>query len=161
MSEIENSLHQGGCSCGEVRYEVTGNPLFVHCCHCSNCQQQSGSAFALNAMIEADRVSLLGGKTETIEVPTPSGRGQKITHCPRCRIALWSNYGGAGEAIHFIRVGTLDNPNVFPPDIHIFTSTKQQWVALNDDKPVVEEYYKSSEYWPGPSISRMKEALSK
>jgi hypothetical protein len=161
MSEIENSLHQGGCSCAEVRYEVTGNPLFVHCCHCSNCQQQSGSAFALNAMIEADRVNLLSGETETIEVPTPSGRGQKITRCPRCRIALWSNYGGAGEAIHFIRVGTLDDPNVFPPDIHIFTSTKQQWVALNDGKPVVEEYYKSGEYWPRPSISRMKEALNK
>jgi hypothetical protein len=128
---------EGGCTCTAVRYRMSRAPLFVHCCHCRWCQRETGTAFALNGLVEASEVSLLQGEVEIIDTPSNSGRGQRISRCPHCRVALWSNYSGAGEAIHFVRVGTLDNPDAFPPDIHIFTSSKQPWVNLEGGAPVV------------------------
>ncbi len=150
----ETSYVEGGCTCGFVRYRMGGSPLFVHCCHCRWCQRESGSAFALNAMIEAQRVELVRGRVEAIVTPTLSGKGQKISRCPTCWIALWSNYAGAGDAVRFVRVGTLDEPDRLPPDIHIFTASKQPWVALTPGIPIVEEYYRASEYWPKASLER-------
>ena len=123
MSATANTAQilEGGCTCRRVRYRMHGNPLFVHCCHCRWCQRETGTAFALNAMIEADRVQLLQGEVEAIDTPSNSGKGQRISRCPHCRVALWSNYGGDGDAIRFVRVGTLDEPDRFAPDVHIFT----------------------------------------
>lgn len=145
---------EGGCTCRNVRYRLTSKPLFVHCCHCRWCQRDSGTAFAMNAMIEADRVERLGGEVEVIDTPTLSGKGQKISRCPKCRIAVWSNYAGAGPTVHFVRVGTLDEPDRLPPDIHIFTMSKQPWVALPTGVPAVEEYYDRNELWPQESLDR-------
>jgi hypothetical protein len=145
---------EGGCTCRSVRYRMTTKPMFVHCCHCTWCQRETGAAFALNAMIEADRVEVLQGEVEVVNTPSNSGKGQKITRCTKCRIALWSNYSGAGDAVRFVRVGTLDEPGRFPPDIHIFTSTKQPWVMLPPGTPAVPEYYKASERWPKESLER-------
>lgn len=145
---------EGGCDCRHVRYRLETPPLFVHCCHCRWCQRETGSAFALNALIEADRVTLLGAEPEIVDTPSNSGKGQKIARCPKCRIALWSNYAGAGPAVRFVRVGTLDEPDHLPPDIHIFTASKQPWVVLPPGTPAVPEYYDSKEYWPAPSLAR-------
>jgi len=132
--------------------------MFVHCCHCRWCQRESGAAFALNGLLEAGQLELLAGKVEVIDTPSNSGRGQKISRCPTCRVALWSNYAGAGDAIHFVKIGTLDDPDAFPPDIHIFTSSKQPWVNLEGGAPAVEEYYRRSDYWPAESIERLRRA---
>jgi hypothetical protein len=145
---------EGGCTCRAVRYRMMTKPMFVHCCHCTWCQRETGAAFALNAMIEADRVELLQGEVEVVNTPSLSGKGQKISRCPNCRIAVWSNYSGAGDAVRFVRVGTLDEPGRFPPDIHIFTSTKQPWVVLPEGTPAFAEYYKASEHWPKESLER-------
>ena len=145
---------EGGCSCGAVRYRMTSQPLFVHCCHCRWCQRESGAAFALNALIEADRVVLLQGEPEIVNTPTASGKGQKIARCPHCRIALWSNYAGAGDTVRFVRVGTLDQPDLLPPDIHIYTASKLPWVTLPPGVPAVPEYYSSKQYWPPESLAR-------
>jgi len=147
---------EGGCTCRQVRYRMTSRPLFVHCCHCSWCQRETGSAFALNAMIEADRVELLSGAPECVDTPSASGKGQKIWRCPSCRVAVWSNYSGAGETVRFVRVGSLDEPGRLPPDIHIFTSTKQPWVVLPDGVPVMEDFYQRSRYWPADSQERFR-----
>ena len=150
---MASETFEGGCTCRSVRYTMKSKPLFVHACHCSWCQRETGTAFALNALIESDRVEVTG---EAIQVNTPSnsGKGQVIARCPKCHVALWSNYGGAGDKLRFVRVGTLDEPARLPPDIHIFTSTKQPWVTLDDGKPAVPEYYKSSEMWPKESLER-------
>jgi len=153
MSDDTSPL-TGHCTCNDVRYHMTGRPLFVHCCHCRWCQRETGTAFALNAMIEADRVTLLQGAPEVVHTPSNSGKGQKIWRCPRCRIALWSNYAGAGDAVNFVRVGTLDEPDRLPPDIHIYTSTKQPWVVLPPGVPAVPEYYDRNKYWPKESLER-------
>ncbi|WP_339742947.1 GFA family protein [uncultured Maricaulis sp.] len=146
----------GGCGCGSVRYRVELEPLIVHCCHCRWCQRQTGTAFALNALIEATRVSLLAGEVETIDTLSPSGKGQIIARCPKCRVAVWSNYhmGGLRERIRFIRVGTLDNPDRLPPDVHIFTSTKQPWVILPPDDYAVDEFYNYENTWTRGSLKR-------
>ena len=144
----------GGCTCRQVRYRMTSKPMFVHCCHCRWCQRETGASFALNAMIEADRVALLSGEPELVLTPSESGRGQKIWRCPTCRIAVWSNYGGGGDAVRFVRVGTLDEPDRLPPDIHIFTASKQPWVVLPEGTPAVAEFYDIKAMWPRESQER-------
>lgn len=153
MTTVSDSF-DGGCTCRQVRYRMNSRPLFVHCCHCSWCQRETGSAFALNAMIEADRVQSLSGEIAVIDTPSHSGKGQNIARCPRCQVAVWSNYAGAGEAIRFVRVGTLDDPSVLPPDIQIFTANKQPWVVLSPEIPAVPEFYRLSERWPAESLDR-------
>jgi len=150
----EATFCDGGCTCRFVRYRMATKPLFVHCCHCRWCQRESGASFALNAMIEADRVQLLQGEIEVVDTPSNSGKGQKVSRCPRCRIAVWSNYAGGGNAIRFVRVGTLDAPDLLPPDVHIFTASKQPWVVLPPNTPAAAEYYKASEMWPEESLER-------
>jgi hypothetical protein len=152
---------EGKCTCGLVRYRMTSRPLFVHCCHCTWCQRESGAAFALNAMIEADRVELISGEPRVVDTPSNSGKGQRISRCPKCQVAVWSNYSGAGDAVRFVRVGTLLEPGRLPPDIHIFTSTKQPWVTLSPDTPAVAEYYDRKAHWPRESLERREALLAK
>ncbi|KAK2834910.1 hypothetical protein FQN49_006793 [Arthroderma sp. PD_2] len=147
---------EGGCDCKQVRYRVKTAPLIVHCCHCTWCQRETGSAFAINAVIESDRFELLTGKTETINTPSESGTGQEIVRCSTCRVALWSFYANAGKLTSFVRVGTLDDPNNLPPDVHIFTSTKQKWVVIPPGVPVAEIFYKLEETWSKESLERME-----
>lgn len=149
----------GGCDCRHVRYRMTTRPLIVHCCHCSWCQRESGAAFALNAMIEADRVRLLSGEVRLVDTPSASGEGQKIARCPRCLIALWSHYAGAGAILSFVRVGTLDEPDRLPPEIHIFTSTKQAWLQIPAGTPAVAGYYDREKYWSAESLARSRAIL--
>ena len=152
---------EGGCSCRTVRYRLTATPIFVNCCHCSWCQRETGSAFVLNAMVETDRIVLLAGAPISIDTPSASGRGQKIVRCPQCHVALWSHYSGAGQGIAFLRVGTLDAPGQFPPDIHIYTSTRLPWVVLPEGVRAVPEYYDAKTTWPAASLERFRAARSR
>ncbi|GAA0746500.1 GFA family protein [Ideonella azotifigens] len=145
---------EGGCDCRMIRYRLNLAPLFVHCCHCRWCQRESGASFALNAMIESDAVDSLGGEVALVHMPSESGEGQQIARCPRCQVAVWSHYAGAGPLVKFVRVGTLDNPDLLPPDIHIFTASKQPWVLLSGDVPAVPEYYDRAQHWPASSLQR-------
>jgi hypothetical protein len=151
---LSTDTFEGGCTCRHVRYRLTSRPMFVHCCHCRWCQRETGSAFVLNAMIEADRVEPLSGEVDVVDTPSNSGRGQKISRCPKCHVAVWSNYAGAGPAIRFVRVGTLDEPDRLPPDIHIFTESKQPWVVLPSGVPAMPEYYDPRQMWPKASQDR-------
>jgi len=148
-------VFNGHCTCNHVRYRVTGKPLLVHCCHCRWCQRETGSAFVLNAMIEAERVELLAGEVEVIVTPSESGKGQKIARCPKCHVAVWSNYPGGGDAVRFVRVGTLDEPDRLPPDVHIYTMSKQPWVILPEGVPAFREFYELEKLWPKESLERL------
>jgi hypothetical protein len=150
---------EGGCTCRAARYRMSSSPMVVHCCHCSWCQRETGSAFAINAMIEADRVELLAGAIELIDTPSNSGHGQQIARCPTCRIALWSLYAGTGPHVRFVRVGTLDEPARLPPDVHVFTSTKLPWVCLPEGVPAVPEFYDRKTIWRPESLARREAIL--
>jgi hypothetical protein len=144
---------EGGCSCGAVRYRLTSEPLFVHCCHCLNCQRQTGSAFAINVLIEADRVELLAGEPEPVPVPRSGGKKQRIFRCPTCRVAVFSTYTRA--TIRFVRAGTLDDPSDVEPDVHIYTRSKVPWVELPESVPAFPAYYDTAKLWPAASLERL------
>jgi hypothetical protein len=152
---------EGGCDCRLIRYRMETRPLFVHCCHCRWCQRESGASFALNAMIESDRVTNLGAEPELVLTPSESGRGQRIARCPECRIAVWSHYSGAGPLVKFVRVGTLDAPELLPPDVHIFTASKQPWVVIPPGAAAFPEYYEREKLWPAESLARRQVLLPK
>lgn len=151
----------GRCSCGAVTYALTDAPMIVHCCHCTWCQRESGSAFALNAVIETQRLAITRGAPERSVLPSASGKGQDMMRCPDCQVALWSHYGGGGDRIAFVRVGTLDNPADCPPDIHIFTSSKLPWVQIPAGARVAEEYYSPRDVWSEASQRRWRHAMGK
>jgi len=134
-------MMEGGCACGTVRYRLKARPFAVHCCHCRSCQRETGTAFALNGLVETAEVELLAGEPVTIDTPSESGKGQEIARCPRCEVALWSHYGGMGERASFIRVGTLDDPDACPPQVHIFARSKQPWVVLPESAQAFEAFY--------------------
>ena len=144
---------EGGCACGEVRYRLTSAPLFTHCCHCLNCQRQTGSAFVINVLIEADRVELLAGEPQAVDVPRGGGKKQRIFRCPNCQVAVFSRYTRAG--IRFVRGGTLDDPSSVSPDVHIYTRSKLTWVELPDSVPAFATYYDVKELWPTASLDRV------
>lgn len=150
----DTETFDGGCTCRYIRYRMLSRPMFVHCCHCRWCQRETGASFALNALIERNRVELLHGEVSIVDTPSNSGKGQKIARCPHCQIAVWSHYTAASRQICFMRVGTLDTPDCMPPDIHIYTMSKQPWVILPPDIPAVPRYYKTEEMWPEESLER-------
>lgn len=151
-----NEGYEGGCTCGHLRYRVKSAPLIVHCCHCTWCQRQTGTAFAINAPIEADRVELLVGNVKEFSMATPSGKGQTIARCQKCMVAVWGNYymGGLERRVRFIRAGSLDNPELLPPDIHVFTSAKQPWVVLPPTARAVSVFYDFATTWSDDSLKR-------
>jgi hypothetical protein len=155
----ESTTYDGSCLCGHVRYRMTTSPLIVHCCHCRSCQRRTGSSFALNALIEPDRLQLLAGEVQVVDAPSDTGKDQKLSSCPRCRVALWSKY--AESAVLFVHVGTLDEPDRLPPDIHVFTASKQPWVLLPPGARTFAAFYAPGEVWPKESLQRRAEMLAR
>jgi len=153
-----NASLEGRCACGEVRYRLTSPPMFVHCCHCRNCQRHTGSAFVINLLIEASRVELLGGNPQPITMPLDGGSPNRIFRCPRCQVAVWSEYGGR-SALLFVRAGTLDDPAAVAPDVHIYTRSKLPWVELPSSVPAFDTFYDRKKLWPAASLERRKSAL--
>ncbi|HVU00147.1 MAG TPA: GFA family protein [Polyangiaceae bacterium] len=150
---------EGGCACGAVRYRLESAPMFVHCCHCKDCQRQTGSAFVLNALIETDRVTILSGAVVRSPMPTDSGRPHGIDRCAACGTAVWSEYGGLAK-LRFVRVGTLDDATLFSPNVHIYTRSKLPWIVLPEGVPAFDAYYDSKKLWPEESLARRRAALS-
>jgi hypothetical protein len=162
VSELDPVVHEeefmsvsreGGCACGAVRYRLASDPLFVHCCHCLNCQRQTGSAFAINILIESDRVELLGDDPQPVDAPRDDGSMQRIYRCPACQIAVFSEY--SSPEVWFVRGGTLDEPRSVEPDVHIFTKSKLGWVTLPESTPAFEIYYDTRSQWPPASLERL------
>jgi len=151
-------MREGGCACGGVRYRLTSEPMIVHCCHCLNCQRQTGSAFVVNLLIEGDRVELLAGEPQAVEVPRDDGSKQRIYRCPGCQIAVYSEYGG--PALRFVRGGTLDDPKGVTPDVHIYTRSKVGWVTLPEGAAAFDGYYDTKQLWPAESLERLRAAFA-
>jgi len=152
------SLLEGGCACGAVRYRLAAAPMFVNCCHCTWCQRETGGGFAINAIIETSRVVVTKGVSEAAPTPSESGRGQIIHRCPGCHVALWSHYGER-TAMAFVRAGALDDAAAVTPGAFIFTRSKLPWVVLPPEIPAFEVYYDMEMLWPAESLARRAAAL--
>ena len=148
----------GGCACGEVRYRLTSEPLFTHCCHCLNCQRQTGSAFVINLLIESDRVELPASEPQAVQAPRDDSSTQTIYRCPVCQVAVYSEYGR--PEVKFVRGGTLDEPGSVEPDVHIFTRSKLGWVRLPEAVPAFEIYYDTKSLWPAASLERLAAVMA-
>jgi hypothetical protein len=131
--------------------------MFIHCCHCLNCQRQTGSAFVINLLIEADRLEILAGTPQQVGVPRDDSSVQQIFRCPDCEVAVFSEYGP--PQVRFVRSGTLDDPTDITPDVHIFTRSKVGWVTLPPESPAFEVYYDSKKLWPAESLRRLRAVL--
>jgi hypothetical protein len=151
-----SDAREGGCACGAVRYRLASEPMFVHCCHCLHCQRQTGSAFVINLLIEADRVELLSGEPQVVDAPRDEDPPQRIHRCPACQVAVYSEYGA--PEVRFVRGGTLDDPASVAPDVHIFTRSKVPWLTLPDGTPAFDEYYDARELWPAETRARYRAA---
>jgi hypothetical protein len=156
--EVMSVAREGGCACGAVRYRLVSDPLFTNCCHCLNCQRQTGSAFVINLLIEADRVELLRGLPQPVDVPRDDGSKQTIFRCPACQVAVFSQYTRPG--VWFVRGGTLDGPSGVTPDVHIYTRSKLSWVTLPDSVPAFEAYYDAKALWPAASLERLEAIMA-
>ena len=154
------STKTGGCACGYIRYTLNSTPLIIHCCYCNTCQRATGSAFVLNLLIESKHVSLDkdSGKPIAIRTPSCSSAGQLITRCPKCYVAVWSNYAGAGPYTSFVRVGTLDEESKkgAEPDVHIYTESKAPWMTLPEGVLAKEKYYDLIGVWSEESLKRLE-----
>jgi len=159
MSPDPTFSAEGGCTCRAVRYRLTSSPLIVHACHCRWCQRETGSAFVINAMIESDRLSVPGQPPILVDTPSESGAGQRIARCPHCQVALWSHYAGGGPVLSFVRVGTLDQPDLLPPDVHIFTASRQPWLRLPDEALCFTEFYERDQVWSPQALARRQAYL--
>jgi hypothetical protein len=157
--ETLSTAREGRCACGEVRYRLASDPLFTHCCHCLNCQRQTGSAFVINLLIEADRVELLAGEPQAVAVPRSGGKKQKIWRCPSCQTAVYSQY--TRRQVRFVRAGTLDDPAGVAPDVHIYTRSKLPWVVLPESVPAFATYYDTKKLWPAASLERLDALMSR
>ncbi|HEX4177449.1 MAG TPA: GFA family protein [Rhizomicrobium sp.] len=150
---------EGGCTCRGVRYRMTAPPMIVHCCHCRWCQRETGSAFVINAVVETAALEVMG-ETEMVDTPSLSGNGQKIVRCPTCRVALWSHYPRGDVKVAFVRVGTLDDPDALPPDVHIYTASKQPWLRLPEDARAFAEFYNVPDIWTPQARGRFATAIA-
>lgn len=150
---------EGGCACGAVRYRLTSDALFTHCCHCLNCQRQTGSAFVINLLIEAKRVELLSGDPQPVDVPRDDGGVQQIFRCPACQVAVFSQYGR--PEFRYVRGGTLDYPSGVVPDVHIFTRSKLPWITLPDSVPAFDVFYDTKTLWPAASLERLEAVMAR
>jgi hypothetical protein len=150
-------VRDGGCACGAVRYRLASEPMFVNCCHCLNCQRQTGSAFVINALIEADRLELVAGEPLPVDVPRDDGSVQWIFRCPDCQVAVFSEY--SRPEVRFARGGTLDDPTGITPGVHVYTRSKVDWVRLPAGVPAFEEYYDHATVWPAGSLRRLEAVL--
>lgn len=159
MIHVEDRTLEGGCACGSVRYRLEAMPLVVHACHCGNCQRQTGGWHAVNALIESDLVTQLGGSLSSSDLETPSGAGQTIYRCSSCQVAVWSNYHrisqGYGDIVRFVRVGTLDDPGCLPPDVHIYARDRNQCSPEPDGVPTFQEFYDLASVWSETSLQRL------
>jgi len=151
--------YEGGCACSAVRFRLTSEPMFVHCCHCTECQRLTGSAFAVNALIEADRVHLLRGTPRARVVPTEMGRTRTIYRCPDCGVGLWSQHPDLGERVALVHTGTLDEGRRLAPQAHCFAQSRQPWVTLPPGAYVADAHYELEACWPVASLQRLDAAL--
>lgn len=158
VSEDQKQL-RGRCCCGQSTCRRLRPPLFTHCCHCTWCQRETGSAFAINALVETENVVLEQGSVAHTRLRSNSGAGQVVVGCLYCQTVLWSHYSSAKEAIAFVRVGTLDRADAITPDTHIFAQAKLPWVQLPTDHDAVDQYYRLAECWPAESTARYEAAI--
>jgi hypothetical protein len=136
----------GGCQCGAVRYTARQSATFRgYACHCTNCQSQTGSAFALQLWLLADDLKVEGELIKG-EFVKPDGNMVSMFACPRCFSRIYG-VNSARPQFLVLRAGTLDDSAKFIPDFHLWTQSKQSWVTIPEGAVALETQTDSLEQW--------------
>lgn len=125
---LESSPLTGGCQCGSVRYEVTGEPVTTYVCHCRECQKQSASAFGISVIVKRSDLRVQG-EVKVWSRATDRGGTLACAFCPVCGSRLWHEPVGASETIS-VKGGSLDQPPDLRSVSHIWTSRKLPGVIV-------------------------------
>lgn len=110
----------GGCPCGAVRYAISAFPLFLYACHCTDCQRQSGSAFALNMPVATEAFRVVAGTPTGWRRLAPSGATVVSWFCGDCGGRINGERIGRPE-LTVVRAGTLDDTSWLSPGAHFYT----------------------------------------
>jgi hypothetical protein len=151
------TIREGGCACGAMRYRLKNEPIYVNNCHCRQCQRQTGSTSVVNAFTEAENFEVLQGESWQHTVKAGSGGPHTIFRCSECGTAIYSQYPRFGPLGIGVRVGTLDDPGSLTPDATIFIVERMPWVTLPEGIPHFESYYDPPEILPPARAERFRE----
>ncbi len=117
----------GGCQCGAVRYEVNSNPIIAYCCHCTDCQRQSSSAFGMSVWFPTHSFKLTSGILKTWKTNADSGNEKVCNHCADCGTRI--HHGSLDEDdVLSVKGGSLDDICQITPIAHIWTRSAQPWI---------------------------------
>ena len=119
---------EGGCVCGALRYRVSGLPLAVFICHCTNCKQRTGSAFSLSMISMRKDFEKSSGETLWRDSPGGSGAMHRQHVCPQCLTRTHTEMHAYPEVVN-VRPGTLDRPAAVTPIAQAWVSLAQPWAV--------------------------------
>lgn len=122
----------GGCLCGEIRYECTGEPELMYYCHCTDCRKSNGTAFHAGIYMKRSDFQLNSGTPKSYAKTADSGRTIVRYFCSHCGTHIYSDKGSETEMLS-LKAGTLDEPEIFKPDTEIWTLSKVKWAELPED----------------------------
>ncbi|MDE0942879.1 MAG: GFA family protein [Alphaproteobacteria bacterium] len=126
MSDIKADCKTGGCLCGSVRYELTGEPMTTMICNCTICQRSSGSALSTIALVARDALKI-EGELKGYEYAGDSGNKLEINFCPNCGSPIILNIRRMPDVVS-IKVGSFDDTSWFKPKVSIWADSAQSWV---------------------------------
>ena len=150
---------KGKCLCGTVKYKLSEKPLFTQACHCKDCKVLTGSSYVINSSVVENTFSIEGEISSTIKLQAGSGKYVQMFFCNKCGSYIYTDYESAIGRFN-VRTKTLEKSEEFPPQAHIFTKDKDEWVNLSNFNNCFEKMYDPKETWPKESLSRIKEYLN-
>ena len=127
----------GGCQCGAIRYEFNGEPVQQVACHCTDCQHQSGSAFGMSVVVNADDFRITKGEPKHYHSTSSTGRRKLGAFCHECGNRIYHQPEWRRGRIS-IKAGTLDDASWLKPQVHLWTKSRQPWVIIPDDADAYE-----------------------
>ena len=129
----------GGCLCGDVRIEVTGEPMTSGVCHCGQCQKNCGGSAATFMVFTAANVSLLKGELRYFDTVADSGNKISRGFCPNCGTPIMSRLERTDKVI-IVKLGAMDDPSFFTPEAVFWTSTAHDWADFPDN---TDQYFEN------------------
>jgi len=128
----------GGCLCGAVRYEVSGEPVRIVNCHCDDCRKATGAAFATNVFFKEDEITVVQGTPKAFRHTADSGSTMTKEFCSNCGSQLFGQ-GSRGVGMKSIKAGSMDDPSGVAPGLDIYIARKLPGVVLSDDTEHYEQ----------------------
>ena len=128
----------GGCLCGSVRYESEAEAVLTTVCHCRDFQKQTSSAFSVLVVLPKGSLRIEGRALASVET-VGEDTGLPITRrfCPECGSGIMSEVTATPD-LEWLKAGTLDDPSWLRPQMHMWTSSAQPWVSIDDAIPAYE-----------------------